>query len=216
MSAGDGTADADSDSDADGSVGGDLDLGDASNVLVLSPSMSERARQSYFDRLFPGAPAEFDVLAVDYRRSADQWVDDWTRHVDDRPQSVVVVSVDETTRSATASVTGTRYTGDAAMGIENPGDLTGLGIAVSEYLSEHEGPGTIVTFDSLTYLLQYVDLQRAFRFLHVLSNRVETADAVAHYHMDPAAHVDRAVITLASLFDAVVEFEDGEWSVSTR
>jgi hypothetical protein len=91
-----------------------------------------------------------------------------------------------------------------------------LGITVSEYLSDHGGPGTVVTFDSLTALLQYVELQRAFRFLHVLANRVKTTESVAHFHMDPAAHDAREVATLSSLFDAVAEFDDGEWSLRTR
>jgi hypothetical protein len=190
-------------------------LEEASNVLVLSPSMSDRARGSYFESIFPARSVGLDVLAIDYRRTPDQWLDEWKRHVGGRPRSCLVVSVDETTRSAASTVAaGTRR--QAAVGVDNPGDLTGLGITVSEYLSEHAGPGTLVTFDSLTVLLQYVDLQRAFRFLHVLSNRVRSADAIAHYHMDPGAHGDREIATLASLFDAVAEFDDGEWTVRDR
>jgi hypothetical protein len=91
-----------------------------------------------------------------------------------------------------------------------------LGITVSEYLSKHGGTNTMVSFDSLTSLLQYVELQRAFRFLHVLANRVKTAGAVAHFHMDPGAHDEQAMATLSSLFDAVAEFDDGEWSIRRR
>lgn len=211
MSAGDGLANA-----TEESTGGGLGLEDVSNVLVLSPSMSDDARRSYFERVFPPSPTALDVLAIDYRRTPDQWVDEWKRHVGGKPRSCVVVSVDEATRSTSSASVGTRYGNNIAAGIENPDDLTGLGITVSEYLSEHGGPQSIVTFDSLTYLLQYVDIQRAFRFLHVLSNRVEAADAVAHYHMDPGAHTEQELVTLTSLFDAVAEFENGEWSVRTR
>lgn len=202
-------------SDAAESGRGDLD--DASNVLVLSPTMHDAARRSYFETLFPERPTGYDVLAIDYRQTPAQWVEEWKRHVGDRPRSCVVVSVDEARGSAaTTSSSAVKPGRNTATTIDNPGDLTGLGITISEYLSEHPGPQAFVTFDSLTVLLQYVDLQRAFRFLHVLSNRVSTADALAHYHMDPAAHTDREVATLASLFDVVAEFDDGEWSVRAR
>ena len=211
MSAGDTLADA-----ADESGVGDLD--EASNVLVLSPTMDDSARESYYETLFPERPTGFDVLAIDYRQTPAEWVEEWKRNVGDRPRSCVVVSVDETRGSAAASSAPSTVPpgGTAAKTVDDPGDLTGLGITVSEYLSEHAGPRALVTFDSLTVLLQYVDLQRAFRFLHVLSNRVATADALAHYHMDPAAHTEREVATLASLFDVVAEFDDGEWSFRSR
>ena len=210
MSAGDRPAEA-----ADTSGRGDL--GDASNVLVLSPTLDDAARRSYFETLFPERPTDVDVLAIDYRQTPAQWVEEWKRNVGERPRSCLVVSVDETRGSAAASGSpSTSFGRNAVTSVESPGDLTGLGITISEYLSDHTGPGTFVTFDSLTILLQYVDLQRAFRFLHVLSNRVRTAEAVAHYHMDPGAHTDQEVATLASLFDVVAEFEDGEWSIRSR
>lgn len=211
MSAGDRPAEA-----ADRSGRGGLE--DASNVLVLSSTLDDAARRSYFETLLPERPADADVLAIDYRQTPAQWIEEWKRNVGDRPQSCTIVSLDETRGSAAAlgpSASPT-FGRDTVTTVESPGDLTGLGITVSEYLSEHTGSRTFVTFDSLTILLQYVDLQRAFRFLHVLSNRVRTAEAVAHYHMDPGAHTDQEIATLASLFDVVAEFEDGEWSVRSR
>mgnify|MGYP006270225439 CR=1 FL=1 len=194
-----------------------VDLDGVSNLLVLAPTMSGDARQSYYEALLPERPSTLDVLAVEYRRSPDQWLDEWQQYVGDCPQQCTIVSADETTRSAAASSGGAvAYGPNTTACVENPSDLTGLGITVSEFLSDHGGPGTVVTFDSLTALLQYVELQRAFRFLHVLANRVKTAESVAHFHMDPAAHDAREVATLSSLFDAVAEFDDGEWSLRSR
>lgn len=211
MSAGDGLAET-----ADRSGRGGLE--DASNVLVLSPTLDDAARRSYFETLLPERPTDADVLAIDYRQTPAQWIEEWERNVGARPRSCTIVSLDETRGSAAASgpSVSTSFGRNTVTSVESPGDLTGLGITVSEYLSEHAGPGTFVTFDSLTILLQFVELQRAFRFLHVLSNRVTTAEAVAHYHMDPGAHTDQEVATLSSLFDVVAAFEDGEWSVRSR
>ena len=65
-------------------------------------------------------------------------------------------------------------------------------------------------------LLQYVDLDRASRFLHVLVDRVPTVGVVERYHVDPNAHKDEVLATPSSLFDAVARFDDGGWAVRCR
>lgn len=196
----------------------DLDLDGASNVLVLSPSMDEEARRSYYQRLLPADPESLDVLTVDYRQTPDSLLDEWRRYAGRRPRRTAIICVDETTRSAAAAQSSSTLPDgpDTATTVENPGDLTGLGITVSEYLTAHGNADTVVIFDSLTVLLQFVELQRAFRFLHVLANRIDTAGAVGHFHMDPEAHTDQEIATLSSLFDAVAKYDDGAWDVQRR
>ncbi len=73
---------------------------------------------------------------------------------------------------------------------------------------------TVICFHSLTALIQYADLQRVFRFLHVLTARIDLIDAVAHFHMDPGAHDAQTRNTLVQLFDAVINIgEDGEQTI---
>jgi len=98
---------------------------------------------------------------------------------------------------------------DAVETINAPTDLTGVGIAVTELLSSVEGPSA-VCFDSVTSLLQYVDVETAFEFLHVFAGRLYRHDAVGHLHMDPGAHDDQVVARVASLVDGRVRVgEDG-------
>jgi hypothetical protein len=88
-----------------------------------------------------------------------------------------------------------------------------LGIKLSQCLSAWEGDAnrTTVRFDSLTTLLQFAELKRVFRFVHVLLGRIDSANAVGYFHLDPAAHGDQTLATLRGLFDAVYELEDGTW-----
>jgi hypothetical protein len=73
----------------------------------------------------------------------------------------------------------------------------------------------VFCFDGVTSLLQYADLQRAFRFLHVVTGRVKTVGGVGHYHLDPEAHDTQTLATLKGLFDAVIEVEDdGTWTIT--
>lgn len=188
--------------------------GGVANVLLLASSMDDDARQSYFRTFLPSDPSAYTVLALEYRRSPSDWVDEWDRYVGERPRRCTIISVNDVTRSAAASSGASAPNSNGVVTVENPGDLTGVGIAISENLPENGR--TLVTFDSLTVLLQYVDRKQAFRFLHALTSRMDAVDALAHYHMDPDAHDEQTVATLASLFDTVAEFDDGEWSIRRR
>ena len=185
----------------------------ASNVLMLTEPLNDKARRSYYRKILPGEPSALDLLAVDYRRTPDQYLDEWRRYAGERPRRCGIICVDESTRSNDGWSGMDR---GAVACVESPTDLTGLSIKASTYLEDHGDADTLVSFDSLTMLLQYVELQRAFRFLHVLAKRVQTVDAVAHYHMDPKAHDDREMATLSSLFDAIARFEGDGWRIRRR
>jgi hypothetical protein len=142
-------------------------------------------------------------------------------HADAQPGNVQFVNVGETTRAASAQPGGSTASNVAEQAVEalsSPGDLTGLGIKLSEVLKEWDRNDnrTVVCFDSLTALLQYADLQTIYKFLHVLTGRFDAADVTAHFHLDPDACDQQTVSTLTSLFDTVVELDDGEWSVRSR
>jgi hypothetical protein len=190
-------------------------------VLLLTPSIHEATEDACYDLLTPTGATDENVLWVTYTRSADACIRDWLSHTDERPRNARIVSVGETTRSASAAMSdggGPTPTNDIVEPVSNPGDLTGLGIKLSEILKEWgDSPDdTVACFDSLTALLQYADLQTVYKFLHVLTGRFDTADVTAHFHLDPDACDQQTVSTLTSLFDTVVEREDDEWVVRSR
>jgi hypothetical protein len=187
-------------------------LADEQNALVRASTAEADGLAGSF--LPSGAdPERTHVLAVSYTRSPDEWLESWRSSVGPLPGRCTVVSMGETTRSVAAS-------GDASVGPmadvtvigENPEDLTGLGITLGEQL----GRQTMLSFDSLTALLQYVDADLAFRFLHSLTGQVAGAGADAHFLLDPDAHDRRTVATLTELFDATVDRTADGWTVSRR
>lgn len=187
----------------DSEGGNGSDLADAANVLVLSERLDSDARGSYLEELV--APDLANLLVVSFDGDPARWLDDWER-LGDRPERAVLV--EEVERAADG------HAADAERIVEEPVDLTGLGITVSERLTDWGG-NSLLIFESLTVLLEHVELKRVFRFLHVLVNRVKATGAVAHYHLDPSAHDDRTIATLTSLFDTVVAYEDGRWRESS-
>jgi len=187
------------------------DLDDATNVFVLASSLAEGVRASYYETLLPVDPTERDVLAVQYSGTPGEYLAEWERHRGAVPNRCGIVDVAES-----GSATGAASDRATVARIESPSDLTGIGMKVGSYLDSHGGPDTVVTVDSLTVLLQYVDLERAFRFLHTIASQVRDVGALAHYHVDPNAHDDQVLATLSQLFDGVARFDDGDWETKRR
>ena len=200
------------------------ELAGASNLLVLAPSDDPAADDLCPGLLLAEEPSSTNLLWVTYTDTPDACLRKWLHHANGRPADVKVISVGDTMRSTSAAQPGSggrtaTPTPSAVDSLPNPGDLTGLGIKISEQLQQWrvDNNRTVVCFDSLTTVLQYVELQTVYKFLHVLTGRFDTVDACAHFHMDPNAHDEVTVNTLKSLFDAVVErSDDGEWRVLTR
>lgn len=211
------------DSDAQTAWPGGVSPDPPANVLVLAPAMEPAADEACVGLLSGGHPGAENVLLVTMLQSPDRRLDVLSRRGGDSPAEVAVVGVGDGMRSAAPARGGDR-TAPVPDGrlrtavVSEPSDLTGIGIKIGQGLSAWEGNGneTRVCFHSVTGLLQYADLRRVFRFLHVLTKRVEAVGGVAHFHMDPTAHDDQTLATVRSLFDTVVEYEDGAWTSRTR
>ncbi|MBP1987973.1 DUF7504 family protein [Halolamina salifodinae] len=197
-------------------------LDGANSTLLLSSSFSDG--ENCAELLRPSAADDTNVLWVSYTKSPDQQLRRWRAHTDDRPAEMGMVSVEDSTRSVAADAGGDG--GPSLPGpnapietVNSPNDLTGLGIRITEFLSDwaDNDNRTVVCFDSLTALLQYVELDTAYEFLHIITGRMASAGAFAHFHMDPDAHDEQTVEIVTSLMDAVVEVdEDGEQTIRSR
>ena len=96
--------------------------------------------------------------------------------------------------------------------VSSPADLTGIGIGVSEQLrrfAHSDVERTRVAFYSLSTLLMYADLETVFRFLHVLTGRVDSIDGIGVFAIDPTTHDESTINTLKQLFDGMIELRDG-------
>jgi hypothetical protein len=197
-----------------------VDRGD--DVLVTCPSFAEEESEACIDLLTLDDPAGTNVLSVAFTQSPNDRFEMWSRNVDEPPARAGVVSVEADTRSTAGTAptldddpvaTRGRVTIDT---VPSPENLTRLGVRIVERLdeweSEHSNRRTVVCFHSLTTLLQYVSIDRAYRFLQVLAEQSTVADATTHYHLDPGAHEEETVATLVELFDVVCAYDDG-WTI---
>ncbi len=216
-------ADGDADTEGDGEGGDDgpphgstlpwlAETPPGTSLLVAGPPMTRKRRLTM--RLLAGIDAAAARVLVTTRADADG-IEREYRSVDPRivPERLAVVdcvteqrgSGFDPGRERTAT---RRYAND-------PGDLTGVGIGVSEFMRRFADEGTEVAvgLHTLSTMLMYADLNRLYRFVHVLTSRANVAGARGAYVLDDAAD-DPGVI--AQPFDGMVAVRDGESGPEVR
>ena len=163
-----------------------------SNILLKVPPMGD-SRDTGTSLLLDGIE-DASVLFVSYTQPARNCVE---LVVDRDVRNAGVVTIGDTS-------TAVDHEGVVTENVSTPSDLTGLGIQIGEFLSEWEPP-VIISFDSLTSMLQYVDFETAYEFLHAVTGQVHAANARAGFYIDPDAHDEQWVAGITSLFDASVD-----------
>ena len=105
-------------------------------------------------------------------------------------------------------------TGKGIRYASSPVDMTGIGIQLSEFLQEFYKDRGVqrnrILLDSLSTLLMYSNLQTVFRFLHVFTGRVQSAEALGVFIIDSTAHDDQTMSTLRQLFDGQIEVREND------
>ncbi|SFC05014.1 RecA-superfamily ATPase, KaiC/GvpD/RAD55 family [Halobiforma haloterrestris] len=189
----------------------DTDLGPGTNILIAGPPLTGK-REIAFDILRSGMSSGDGTIVVSTKDSADKVLEQLSLDTQESASDTAPVGVVDCV---------TKQRGIGA--VENdprikyassPVDMTGIGIKLSEFLQEfYENRGATqnrVLLHSISTLLMYSDLQTVFRFLHVFTGRVQSADALGLYVIDSTSHDDQTMNTLKQLFDGVIELEDGD------
>jgi hypothetical protein len=177
--------------------------GDAGRArLVLDPGANAASAGDRIDAL-TAEPAS--LLAVLYRDDLAA-VTEALAARSDRVESAAVVAVgaDATDHEAVRSV-------------PDPTDLTGVGIAVGEWVRTREASDRPVVYvDSLSPVLRLAGDERAFRFLHALTGRCRTAGVDAVAYVDPTAHDERTLATIRQVFDCQRRADEAESAAGGR
>lgn len=176
------------------------------NLLVSGPPMTGK-REYALEILADGVRANEGAIVVTTKDDASQVRDDFielTGHDDP-----LVGVVDCVTRQ---QGTPTLQDHDLVRYASSPVDLTGIGIELSELLREfYEERGVTknrVLMHSLSTLLMYSNLQTVFRFLHVFTGRVQSADALGLFVIDDTGHDQQTMSTLKQLFDGAIDVRE--------
>ena len=186
----------------------EAEIDPGTNVLIAGPPLTGK-RNIALDILASGASGGDGSIVVTTKDSAEKVLDEFTR----------IAEVDEPAVGVVDCVTKQRGIGTVdddprIKYASSPVDMTGIGIKLSEFLQEfYEVRGLTenrILLHSVSTLLMYSNLQTVFRFLHVFTGRIQSADALGLCVIDSTAHDDQTMNTLKQLFDVVIEVEEGD------
>lgn len=194
-------------------------IDDASNVLVLGPAASTVEYDLCTTLCETEAYPRRRVL-VTTTQSADERLNALRSFDSESYDETAVIAVGDRVRSSGNGDPSSHALGGETVTIEtinDPRDLTRLGLLINKHLGDpDDGPPPVLCFHTLSTLLQFAEVEKVFRFLHVLQGRVRSGSARAHYHLDPTDHPDEVVNTLRPIFDFTVRFDAaGEIHVDT-
>lgn len=185
--------------------------------VLLCEAETRSATEACTSLLSVADPDETHLLTITFDGTPDERLSYWQVRNDRLPEQTGVITVGETTRSSTGTApAGPGQTPLSIDALPEPSDLTGLAMAISSYIEAWEDTDatTVVCFDSITPLVLHSDIEQVFRFLYTTIARLRDIGAYAHFHFDPAAHEERTVNLINSIFDAAVRVtEDGSVSV---
>jgi len=182
-------------------------VGAGTNLLLTGPTL-EGARELLL-RLLLGEDGVVIITADTSARKVLRAFEDVGGRID--PDRVRVVSCTQERDNDL---------GDCVTSVGSPGDLTGIGI---EYSGQYEqvyarGYDTVRTgIYTLTPLLVYSeDVRPVFRFVNTVTSRIRTADGLGVCAIDPSAHDEQVVNSIAQPFDARVDVREIDGAIELR
>lgn len=186
-------------------------LSEARNLLLVDPE-TDSSSNPCFECLARAPSRGLGVVVVTFADTASDWLADWRTRYGDLPHEVAFIRIGGYSRDRRTETISTERgrTQVVRTGVTSPTDLTRLGISISRRLGEAEDRDLtpVLCFDSITELLEYVDVERLFRFLTTLTSRVRTIDGFAHYHADAASSDEETLRTLRQVFDDTMYVTD--------
>jgi|AntDeeMetagen192_2_1112575.scaffolds.fasta_scaffold01228_3 KaiC/GvpD/RAD55 family RecA-like ATPase len=181
-------------------------VSDGSNVLVVGPAMTGKRRLMY------------EVLAADYsderatglvttRKPADVVAMGYRERHPGVHSLAIVDCVSRQQGFSSGQTTRKRQF------VSNAGDLTGIGIALTDFMrlfdEDPEIEAASIGFHTLSTLLMYADVRRVFQFLHVLTGRVASSGYLGGFVLDTPVP-ENALGIIKQVFDGVVEVREVE------
>jgi len=194
-------------------------LEDSTSVLLIAQPSKPAADRACADLLTFDEPSRENVLSVTFSQTPEERLALWRREVgQDLPKRAAVI---DGCGSSPKSDRPTVEDEVPGLSVETLSDAAGpmeLALIVGQYLGEWDDTSerTLACIHSLSELLDAFARGEVVQLINALDVRLEAADAVAHYHLDPDAHDEQTVADIRPLFDAIVEHipADG-WTVTT-
>lgn len=91
--------------------------------------------------------------------------------------------------------------------VNNPANLTDLGIAVTEVLKEHSGKKVCILYDSVSTMLIYLSSQNISKFIHFVTNKLRLMDLSGVFLAVEKGLDPMLISQLTTFVDTVIDTE---------
>lgn len=186
---------------SDGTLDG---ISPGTNLLLSGPAMSGK-RELAIRLLAAGHEDGDGILCVTTSDTAAVVIDELETQIPTVDRDRVGI-VDCTGRDSRESIEET-----ATEGVSSPGDLTGISIGTTKLLRRFSNRNVSEVrhgLVSVSTLLQYLDVNTVFKFLHVYTRRITDTQGLGVFTVDSAAHDSQTINTITGEFDGVIELRE--------
>lgn len=186
-----------------------------SNILVTGPAMTGK-EDLLAQILASGAAGDNGTVGVTTGGRAEDFIADLERR-DDRIVGSALCAIDCRAESGREQVE--LDSGASVHRVATPSDMTGIGIAITSCLDRLDNAG----FDrgrlglaNLSTMITYADRKAVFKFCHVLSSRLDSAEFLGVFTIDSSAHDQQTLQVIKQTFDGVIEIEERDGTRRAR
>lgn len=184
------------------------------SLLIAGPAMAGKAHLA-LDVLQDGAWNGDGAVVVTTNDRACDIIDEFTRDVPDLDNSqlgVIDCRGDSGGNDRPAD-------GIYVHHVNSPGDLTGIGIGITNALEDLRNDGRAhgrLALFSLSTMLTYTDEKTVFKLCHILSSRLDAAGYIGVFTIDSGAHDDQTLQVIKQAFDGLIEIRESAGTQQAR
>lgn len=180
------------------------DLQPGTSVLLSGPAMSGK-RKLAIQLLAAGHETGDGILCVTTSDDAARVVDELETHIPtlNHGQVGIIDCTGSTSQETIREIATER--------VSSPGDLTGISIGTAKLLQRFSNQDISTVrhgLVSVSTLLQYLDLNTVFKFLHIYTARIRDTQGLGVFTVDNAAHDSQTINTITGEFDGVIELRE--------
>ncbi|AFK20623.1 hypothetical protein HFX_2959 [Haloferax mediterranei ATCC 33500] len=176
-------------------------LPDTGSVLIAGPTMTKK-RRLMLSMLAEKEHENAGTVVVTTKKPAPTIAQELEHLTGVSPEQFEVIDT-----TSVADLLDQRTTADNLRYVSSPGDLTGIGIHLTEALREHyeASQSAQVGLHVLSTLVMYADMKRLFQFLHVITGRIAATGFSGVFTLDTGFVDERELALLKQPFDGIVE-----------
>jgi KaiC/GvpD/RAD55 family RecA-like ATPase len=176
------------------------------NLLISGPAMTGKQDLAY-DFLADGVSRGEGAVVVSTGDRAETIIEDFSNRttIEEYNLGIVDCAADQ------SSAESRPQDGLFVHHVSSPGDITGIGIGLTEALEALHDQGVEsgrLALSSLSPMLTYTDRKTVFKFCHVVSSRLDAADYLGLFTIDASAHDEQTLQVIKQAFDGMIEIRE--------